>query len=35
MVTAMVMAVHHPIFLERAGFGDLAGRVTATPRAVP
>ena len=34
-VTAMVMAVHRPIFLERAGFRNLAGVVTATPRAMP
>ena len=34
-VTATVMAVHRPIFLERDGFRDLAGMVTATPRAVP
>jgi hypothetical protein len=34
-VTARVTAVHRPIFLYRASFGDLAGLVTATPRAVP
>ena len=34
-VTARVMAVHRPIFLERAGFRNLAGVVTATPRAMP
>ena len=31
----MVMAVHRPIFLEKVGFGDLAGMVTAIPMVVP
>jgi hypothetical protein len=31
----MVMAMHCPIFLEMAGFRNLAGVVTATARAVP
>ena len=34
-VIAMVMAVHRPIFLERIGFGELVGMVTATLMAVP
>ena len=34
MVTAMGAVVHRPIFPERAGFGDLAGMVTATLGAV-
>jgi C4-dicarboxylate transporter len=35
MVTTIVMAVHHPIFLEAGVFVGLAWVVTATPRAVP
>jgi C4-dicarboxylate transporter len=35
MVTAIVMAVHRPIFSEAGVFAGLAWVVTATPRAVP